>query len=277
MTIYISCDMEGTAGVSSWQQCDPSDTREYPVFRRYMTREVRAAIEGAREAGVRKIQVNDSHWSMRNLLLEELPGDDELRIISGAPKPWSMMEGIGPGAAAVFFTGYHAKAGDPATLAHTTSTNVYSVSVNGTLCSEALMNAALAGSYGVPVVLITGDRTIVEETLAVMPWAVGVIVKDAIGYSAVNTLTPPAAQAAIRDGAREAIGRIEKAKPFTFASPFELTIETAEVEHADFIELLPGFDRIGGRAVRFTGNDYPTIQRAFLAATRIAAAADAPA
>ncbi len=149
--------------------------------------------------------------------------------------------------------------------------------MNGTLCSEALMNAALAGSYGVPVVLITGDRTIVEETLAVMPWAVGVIVKDAIGYSAVNTLTPPAAQAAIRDGAREAIGRIEKAKPFTFASPFELTIETAEVEHADFIELLPGFDRIGGRAVRFTGNDYPTIQRAFLAATRIAAAADAPA
>ena len=187
-----------------------------------------------------------------------------------------MMEGIERGATAVFFTGYHAKAGDAATLAHTTSTNVYSVSVNGTRCSEALMNAALAGSYGVPVVLITGDRTIVEETLAMMPWAVGVVVKDAIGYSAVNTLTPQSAQAAIRAGAREAIGRIERAKPFGFTAPFELTIETGEVEQADFIELLPGFDRIGGRAVRFSSNDYPTIQRAFLAATRIAAAADAP-
>lgn len=277
MRIYISCDMEGTAGVSSWQQCDPSDTREYPIFRRYMTGEVRAAIEGAREAGASKILVNDSHWSMRNLLLEELPGDDDLRIVSGAPKPWSMMEGIERGAAAVFFTGYHAKAGDAATLAHTNSINVYSVTVNGTRCSEALLNAALAGSYGVPVVLITGDRTIVEETLTMMPWAVGVVVKDAIGYSAVNTLMPPAAQAAIRAGAREAIGRIERAKAFSFAPPFELTIETGEVEHADFIELIPGFDRIGGRAVRFSANDYPAIQRAFLAATRIAAAADGPA
>ena len=50
MNLYISCDMEGTAGVCSWKQCDPSDAHEYPVFRRYMTREVRAAIEGAREA-----------------------------------------------------------------------------------------------------------------------------------------------------------------------------------------------------------------------------------
>ena len=46
-------------------------------------------------------------------------------------------------------------------------------------CSEALLNAALAGSYGVPVVLITGDRTIVDETTRAMPWAVGVAVKDA--------------------------------------------------------------------------------------------------
>ena len=59
MNLYISCDMEGTAGVCSWKQCDPSDAHEYPVFRRYMTREVRAAIEGAREAGVRRVLVND--------------------------------------------------------------------------------------------------------------------------------------------------------------------------------------------------------------------------
>ena len=52
MKLYISCDMEGTAGISSWKQCDPSDSYESPTYRRYMTREVRAAIEGAREAGV---------------------------------------------------------------------------------------------------------------------------------------------------------------------------------------------------------------------------------
>jgi D-amino peptidase len=269
--------MEGTAGVCSWKQCDPDDRLEYPVFRRYMTREVRAAIEGAREGGAFCVLVNDSHSTMHNLLLEELPDDDDLRIISGAPKPWSMAEGLEPGIDAVFFTGYHAKAGDAATLAHTYSDAIYSVCVNGVRCSEALLNAALAGTYGIPVVLITGDRTIVEESARAMPWAVGVAVKDAIGYTAVNSLTPSAAQEAIRVGAREAVGRISHAKPFTFEPPFELTIETANVEHADFIELMPRFARIGSRAVRFTAGEYPAILQAFIAATRIAAAANSSA
>lgn len=274
MNVYISCDMEGTAGVCSWKQCDPSDAHEYPIFRRYMTREVAAAIEGARAAGASDILLNDSHWSMRNLLLDELPQDAGLRVISGAPKPWSMMQGLDAALDAAFFTGYHAKAGDCATLAHTFSDSIYSVSVNGTLCSEALLNAALAGSYGVPVVLITGDRTIVEETTRALPWSVGVAVKDAIGFTAINSLTPQAACDAIRDGAREAMTRIERAKPFVFDSPFDLTIETAAVEHADFIELLPGFTRSGGRTVRFSSTHYPTMLQAFITATRIAAAAD---
>jgi D-amino peptidase len=268
--------MEGTAGVCSWKQCDPSDAHEYPIYRRYMTREVRAAIDGARDGGARRIVVNDSHWSMRNLLFDELPDDDAVVVISGAPKPWSMMQGLGNDVDAAFFTGYHAKAGDCATLAHTYSESIYSAVVNGTPCSEALLNAALAGSYGVPVVLISGDRTIVDETTRALPWTVGVAVKDAVGFSAVNSLTPAAACEAIRAGAREAITRIERAQPFVFDSPFELTIETATVEHADFIELMPGFARIGGRAVRFTAGEYPALLQAFIAATRLAAAANPP-
>jgi D-amino peptidase len=266
--------MEGTAGVCSWKQCDPSDSHEYPIFRAYMTREVRAAIEGAREGGASRIVVNDSHWSMRNLILDELPGDDDLRVVSGAPKPWSMMQGLNAQADAAFFTGYHARAGEPATLSHTFSDAIYSVAVNGTPCSEMLLNAALAGTYGVPVILITGDRVIVEEASRTLPWAVGVAVKDPIGFSAVNSLTPQAARDAIRTGAREAVGRIDRARPFGFDPPFELTIETVNVEHADFVELMPGFVRIGARAVRFASGNYPTLLQAFLAATRIAAAAN---
>lgn len=274
-SIYISCDMEGTAGVSSWKQCDPDDRQEYPTFRRLMTLEVRAAIEGAREAGARRVLVNDSHSSMRNLLFDELPDDDDLRVVSGAPKPWSMMQGLGSHFDGAFFTGYHAKAGDLATLSHTYNEAIYRVSVNGTACSEALLNAALAGSHGVPVLLITGDSTIVDETTRAMPWTVGVAVKDAIGFSAIESLTPYWAREAIRAGARQAMARIEQARPFTFGpSPLELTIETAGVEHADFIELMPGFTRIGARAVRFGADEYPALFEAFIAATRIAAAAD---
>jgi D-amino peptidase len=276
-SIYVSCDMEGTAGVSSWKQVDPDDRREYPIFRRLMTLEVRAAIEGAREGGARRLLVNDSHWSMRNLLFDDLPDDDDLRVVSGAPKPWSMMQGLESHFDGAFFTGYHAKAGDPATLSHTYSDDIYCVSINDRPCSEALLNAALAGSRGVPVLLITGDRTIVDESTRALPWAVGVAVKDAIGYSAIESLTPDAARAAIRAGAREATARIGQARPFTFGPPpLELTIETAGVEHADFIELMPGFARIGARAVRFVADEYPALLEAFIAATRIAAAANAP-
>jgi len=276
MKLYISADMEGTAGVCSWKQCDPSDAHEYPAYRRYMTQEVRAAVDGARKAGAGSILINDSHWSMRNLLFDDLPGDEDLRVLSGSPKPHSMGQGLDASFDAVFFTGYHAGAGTAATLSHTSSPEtIYRVCVNGTPCSEALLYAALAGSYGVPVVLITGDDTIVRETLQSLPWAVGVAVKTAIGYTAVDSLTPHAARAAIRAGAREAVGRIEKAKPFSFEPPFELTIETVAVENADFMELLPGFERTGGRSVRFTAGDYGSVLRAFIVATRIGSAANA--
>jgi D-amino peptidase len=274
--LYLSCDMEGTAGVCAWQQCDPSDASEYPVYRRYMTREVRAALEGARAAGISEVLINDSHWDMRNLLWDELPSDDGVRVISGTRKPWSMGQGLDASFAAAFLTGYHAKAGDSAVLSHTFSPEtIYSVSINGVPCSEALLIAALAGSYGVPVALITGDRCVVDEAARAMPWAVGVVVKDSIGFSAINSLTPSAAQDAIRQGAREAVGRIPEAKPFTFDAPFELTIETMRVENADFVELMPGFERIGSRAVRFHAPGYPELLRAFVVATRLGAAANA--
>lgn len=273
--VYVSCDMEGTAGVCSWNQVDPSNAHEYPIYRRYMTQEVRAAIEGARAGGATDILVNDSHWSMHNLLFDELPQDDGLHILSGAPKPRSMGQGLDGSFNAVFLTGYHAKAGDSAALAHTMTDLVYSVSVNGIPCSEALIFAALAGSYGVPVVLLTGDRTICDETAKYLPWAVGVAVKESIGFSSVNSLTPKAAQEAIRDGARAAMARLDSAQPFTFDPPYELIVETLGVEHADMIELMPEFRRIGTRAVRFGANDYRMLLRAFIVATRIGAAANA--
>jgi D-amino peptidase len=269
--------MEGIAGVCSWAQVDPSNQHEYPMYRRYMTREVRAAIDGAREAGASDVLVNDSHWDMRNLIFDELPED--VRVISGARKPLSMVQGGDTRYDAAFFTGYHGKIGEVGSvLAHTyTDATLYNVVVNGIACSEALLNAAMLGEYGTPVVLITGDRAIVEDTKRHLPWITGVVVKDSIGYYAANSLTPVAACAAIRDGAREAMKSLGNAKPFRFEPPIDLSIEAAKVENADFMELLPGFERIGGRTVRFRAPDYPTAFRAFIAAFRIGGAANQPA
>jgi D-amino peptidase len=271
--IYISCDMEGTAGVCSWAQCDPSNAGEYPIYRRYMSREVRAAIDGAREGGATEFLINDSHWDMRNLLWEELP--DDVRVISGARKPLSMSQGFGSGFAGALFTGYHGKSGEAgATLAHTyTSDSIFNVTINGTTCSEATLNAASAGCHGIPLLLVTGDSTIVRDVREQMPWVTGVAVKESIGYYAAGSLTPAAACDAIRAGAREALERAAHAKPFVFDPPVTMDIELARVECADFVELMPEFRRIGGRTVRFTAPDYPSVFRAFVAAFRLAGAA----
>ncbi|MBV8367632.1 MAG: M55 family metallopeptidase [Candidatus Eremiobacteraeota bacterium] len=277
MKLYISADMEGTAAVCSWTQVDPSNTTEYPYYRRLMSQEVRAAIDGARAAGAREVLVNDSHASMRNVLWDELP--DDVRMIYGNRKPFSMAEGIDASFGAAFFTGYHGAVGThDAVLDHTyTSETLRETRVNGTPCSEALLNAAVLGLAGVPVVLITGDRACVEQTKAVMPWVTGVAVKDSIGRYATNSLSPARARELIFAGAKEALGRLPQAKPFVFEPPIALELDFVYTHNADYVELMPGFERIGPRSVRFVHDDYRVIFRAYVAAFRLGAAANAPA
>ena len=274
MKIFVSCDMEGTAGVSSWQQVDArAYTPEYAIFQKYMTGEVCAAIEGARSAGATEVLINDSHGPMRNLLLDELPHD--VRVLFGNRKPLSMAQNLSREFAGAFFTGYHGSAGDlNATLSHTfTPSVVYEVRINGIACSEALLNAGVAGYFGVPVLLVTGDRTTVEGARSHMPWITGVVVKESIGNFAVDSLSPAAAREAIRAGAAQAMAAAPLAKPYAFASPVTMEIDLVGVQQADVIEVIPGFTRTGGRQVRLVHDDYLTVYRAFVAAFRTGAVA----
>ncbi len=275
--IYLSCDMEGTAGVALWRQCDHTNATEYPVYRKYMSREVAAAIAGAKQGGAGDILVNDSHGSMANLLWEELP--DDVRVIAGSRKPASMMEGLESGFEGAIFTGYHAKAGHPdGVLAHTyVGSAIYDVRINGVSCSEALINAAVAGTLGVPVLMVSGDRAIVEEVTAQLPWVVGVAVKNGIGNMSANSLSPAAAQAALRAAACTAVQRAREARPFTFDPPFELQISTTQIEHAEYIATVPGIERVDARTVRYTTTEYLSLYRMFVTAYRLAAASCAAA
>ncbi|GAC1402099.1 MAG: M55 family metallopeptidase [Candidatus Velthaea sp.] len=275
MKLYISADMEGTAAVASWTQVEPENTTEYPYYRRLMSLEVRAAIDGARDTGDVEVLVNDSHYTMRNVMWDELP--DDVRMIYGNRKPFSMSQGADASFDAAFFTGYHAMAGQAdGVLDHTyTSETLYNTRVNGVRCSEAMLNAAVLGLDGVPVVLVTGDRVSVEHTTSVMPWVTGVIVKDSIGRFSTNSVSPARARELIRAGAKAAIEKLGQAKPFVFEPPIALEIDFVSTQNADFAELIPGFERIGGRTLRFVHDDYRTIFKAYVAAFRLGAAANA--
>ena len=182
-----------------------------------------------------------------------------------------MAQGADQGFGGAFFTGYHGAIGDgDAVLAHTYSPGViYEVRINGVRCSEATLNAAYLGHYGVPLLLVTGDRTTVEGVRAQMPWVTGAIVKESIGYFAADSVSPAAAQAIIRDAARIAVANAKDAEPFVFEGPIAMDLQLARVEQADLIEMIPGFARTGAREVRLVRDDYPTIFKAFVAAFRM--------
>ena len=274
MKLYISSDMEGVAGVCAWEQVDARKPHpEYAIYRRYYTQEVASAIDGARAGGATDVLVNDSHGPMRNLLLEELPHD--VRVIFGNRKPLSMVQNADPSFSGAFFVGYHGGAGDAdAVLCHTyTPSVIYEVALNGVRCSEATINAGLLGFYGIPLLLVTGDRTTVESVQEQMPWVRGVVVKESIGNFATSTMTPAAAQRAIRDASCEAVANAASAKPYRFDSPLQLEITLVKTEQADLVEMIPGFSRTGGRSVRFEHVDFPTVFRAFVATWRLGALA----
>ncbi|HTX57175.1 MAG TPA: M55 family metallopeptidase [Candidatus Acidoferrales bacterium] len=270
MNLYLSTDMEGVAGVSGWEQVDARTPHpEYAIYRRYYTLEVAAAIEGARRAGAREVLVNDSHGPMRNLLFDELPSD--IRVIFGNRKPYSMVQDAGGGFGGAFFIGYHGGIGDQnAVLCHTyTPAVIYELRLNGVRCSEATINAAMLGAHGVPLLMITGDRTTVEGVQAQMPWVHGVIVKESIGNFSADSLSPTAAQRAIADGAAHAIAHAADAKPFRLDSPIEMRVTLTRTEQADYVAMIPGFERTGPRDVQFTDADMQTVFKAFVATFRL--------
>src|SRR5262245_16833044 len=150
MRIYISVDMEGVCGITHLAQCRPSHP-DYGRFRRLMTEEVNAAVAGAVDAGATDVLVNDSHFTMTNVVIEEL--HPAASLISGTNKPFCQMEGLDKSFDGVFFIGYHEGDGEgDGVVNHTLmSATIRCVRVNDLVVDEAMINARVAGSHGVPV------------------------------------------------------------------------------------------------------------------------------
>jgi D-amino peptidase len=267
MKIYISADMEGVAGITAVEQTDPGGPHEYAHSCRLMTAEVRAACEGAFAGGADEVLVNDSHWNMRNILHEELP--PSVRLIRGSLKPLSMNQGLDPTFDGAAFVGYHAPAGTAdAILDHTyTGETLYEVRINGQVCSEARINAAVAGAFGVPVIFLSGDQNACADARSFAPWMETVTVKHAIGRYAANSLSPEQARSAIREGMQRAVAALRQRKPsvYAFDTPVRLELVFTSTAKADAASLLPDAQRLDARTVCYEHTDFLNVFRAFRA------------
>ncbi len=251
---YISVDMEGIGGVVTDSQLGPEGF-EYQRFREFMTAEAMAAITAAKEAGATEILVSDSHGNMENLLIEKFPTD--VQIIRGRPRQLSMMAGIDSTFDAVLFIGYHASTNNPKGVrAHTfSSATLARVAINGKDMTEGSWNAAIAGHFGVPVVMISGDDAAVAEVRTQIGQIEGAVVKNNLGFHSAKTLTPQASQQLIADKVKAAFGKLQEFKPFKVASPLTLDITFKNYRPAEVLAYLPGVERLDAHSIRYHPKD----------------------
>ena len=167
MKVFISVDMEGVTGITDPEDVLP-DGADYARGRRFMTADANAAIRGAFDAGATEVLVNDSHWTMRNLLLEDL--DPRARMIKGLQKPMCMVQGLDASFDAAVFVGYHSCAGtEHGVLNHTLlGKEVQNLLLNDEPIGETRLNALIAGELGVPVVFVAGDDAVCREARDVL-------------------------------------------------------------------------------------------------------------
>lgn len=263
LNIFISVDMEGIAGITTLRQT-VRGTDDYQWAREIMTHEANAAIAGAFDAAARRVIVSDSHGDMGNLLPHEL--DQRADLVQGSPKvPYSMMTGIEEDVDCAIFVGYHAGAGTPdAILAHTYTGFITDLRVNGESWNETLLNAALAGTFGVPVGFVAGDRACCDQAKARLPWIKTVAVKEGFGDRVGRSMSPTKSQEAIRGMVRDVVKDTDPLEVWKPDGPYTLELDLANTAVTDLCALAPGTDRTGSRTVWFTSDDFRMVYRCLL-------------
>jgi D-amino peptidase len=254
LKVHISVDMEGIAGVVTAEQLGPTGF-EYGRFREFMTNEALSAVEAAKAAGATEIVIADSHGNGQNLLIEKLPED--VRVIRSWPRRLGMVAGIDQDVDAAIFIGYHAGTNNPAGVrAHTfSSANLTRVALNGTNVTEGSWNAAIAGHYNVPVVMMSGDDAAIAEVRTAVGNIEAAETKRSLGFHSANSLTPIASVHAIRDRVRAALARLQDFKPYKVAGPVTVDVSFKNYVPAEVLAYLPMFERTDSHSVRFRAKD----------------------
>lgn len=262
LKVFISVDMEGISGIVTSQECDPSAGDDYQYFRKIMSLEANAAVEGAFAAGATEVWVRDAHDSARNILPDLLDKRSKLiRDWSGAPQV--MMDGIDKTFDAVLFVGYHAKAGTPdATIEHTMSSGrITDIMINGISLPEAGINALIAGYCNVPVVFAAGDKALCDQVKKLFGEVETVAVKEGLGGAAI-CLQPEVSREKIKAGVTNALQNLGKYKPYKLSPPYKLVLMFKVEKMVYNGQFYPGAKRTGDWELTYESNDLMDVIRA---------------
>lgn len=255
LKIYISVDMEGIAGSVTGEQLSPGGF-EYERFREFTTAETLAAVDAAFAAGATEILVSDSHGNGQNLLIEKFP--ENVKIVRSWPRKLGMMQGIEEGGFdGAIYIGYHSSTNYMSGVrAHTkSSASLTGLKLNGKIAGESYFNAAIAGEYDVPIIMISGDEAAVKEAQEAIGDLEGAVVKWAYSFHSAKSMTPAASRKLIAEKVKAAIGRIEDFKPVKLEGDITMDMSFKNIRVSEMLDYLPQFERIDSHTIRYVGSD----------------------
>ena len=260
--VFLAVDIEGIAGVVHVDEGSPGNP-EYERARRLMTNEASAVVAGIFDAdSTAEVTVADVHGPYRNMIPELL--DERATLLRGKPRHFGMMDGIDDGEYDVaMFIGVHGKAGsDDSVLSHTFTGSILDVVVNGQSWGELGLNSAMAGAFGVPGVLVAGDQSVVAETAGIFGLGMPTVqVKKSRAHLASESLHPNVACRLLREAAADVIMNSPGIGPLVVESPVTVEVTLNRPVLADLVAMLDNVERIDGRTIRFTRDDFPNVYR----------------
>jgi D-amino peptidase len=265
--VFVVSDMEGVAGIVKWDQVTGGHAM-YEEGRRLYTGEINAAVRGAKAAGATEIVVMDCHgaggsWSFNSLIPEELDPDCEFVVQSEWTEYTAFLES---GVDAALFVGMHAMAGTrDGVLAHTVSgSSWWRLSFNGVEVGESGINAALCGTWGCPVLLVTGDEAACREGKGLLgDGLTTVAVKQGLGRFSARQLPARRACELIEAGARRALADLKAVRPYDPGSPCEITVDFNTSDHVERYRFRHGVEITDPRQIVSRAEDWWTAWRQF--------------
>jgi D-amino peptidase len=253
MRVHVISDMEGVAGIVKGEQCEGGE----PLFeegRRLYTEEINAAVRGARAAGATEIVVMDCHgagkgWTFNSLIPDALDPDCEYVV----QDEWTeYTEFLEQGCDAALFVGMHARAGTrDGVMNHTIyGRDFQNLLFNGTLVGETGINAALCGTWGCPVLLVTGDEAACSEGRELLgDGLTTVAVKRGTGVFSARMIPPVRARRLIEEGAKKALSDLNAVAPYDPGKPCEIRVEYKRTDPPDRLRYRSGVERVDDRTI----------------------------
>jgi D-amino peptidase len=251
--VHVISDMEGVSGIVKGGQTS-GGAPLYEEGRKLYTEEINAAVRGAKAAGATEIVVMDCHgagneFSFNSLVPELLDPACDWVVQDEWTEYTAFLES---GCDAALFVGMHAKAGTrDGGMNHTVSGSEWqNLWFNDVSVGETGINAALCGTWGCPVLLVTGDTAACREGTALLGDAlVTVAVKDSYTTAGARMVAPVRARDMIEEGAKRALGDLKSVPPYDPGRPSEIRVEFKRTDVPDKLRYRPGVERVDGRTI----------------------------